>query len=377
MNRISISLIAMIIGVLAGCKEENVLTVNPRVITPGAALSFTSWRDIGPPAYQEGVTDIAIQPSDSVRMFTKASLHWWNNSTCFEPVLVQEIFPDSNPRPGESFITTLNLEYNPFVRGVYNFSPNLQQTLRERPNANWAGMQERFLWEPVDIVKLGSRYIDIWMNVDSVDSNSSGTLYIDLGTFSEDVIPNGHLNSEDFIPTPDNPAGIPTGVIHLGQDLGLDMLSDDSERVVYATFLQQNLNDPDVDPSDPSGDDWDFEACNPDIIHANGTEANRQNRLGHQSPNGGFPDTEDLNNNGGMDRDNDYFEYEVPLGSATSDPHRVLVGPNGWTHYRISFSDFVRRIGTPDLFKLQGIRLWLTGFTHRVKIRFASLSFAG
>jgi len=361
------------------------------------SLPFTGWHLASPPVY----TLLDNNVADSIKTYSKARLNWYNNSTCFDAVTVTEIYGNRKQvRTGQNFVNVLGLNYNPNRRGTYNYSPNLDSSLHrdgtgyanaEERRKNWGGTM-RFISNSVGLLEQNADYLEIWLKGSSsnVDDLRRGRLYIDIGRISEDVIANGGLNSEDIIPVPENPNGIPTGVVHPGQDLGIDMMSDATEQSVYANFLQRNQGNPDVSPDDPAGDDWDFEACNADVTHANGTEGNRQNRLGRQSPVGGFPDTEDLNSNGKTNSENEYLEYEVPLDSLMVDslnrlqhnPYIVGHGDNGWYQIRLPLRGATRTVpasrSQEDLLRsVQYMRLWFTGFSDSVNVKIAEMNFVG
>ena len=104
------------------------------------------------------------------------------------------------------------------------------------------------------------------------------------------------------------------------------------------------------------------------------------------------PDTEDTNQNSASDTDNSYFQYEVPLNLSTLDqlaqPEEIndyvineIAGPGGatgWYLVRIPVRDFTGRVGgIQDFTLIESIRLWTTGHTSPVTIRFATLEFVG
>ena len=56
----------------------------------------------------------------------------------------------------------------------------------------------------------------------------------------------------------------------------------------------------DVDPNDPNGDNWEYSEGSNDYSRINGTENNALDA-------GRYPDTEDLDRTGFLDRTNSYF----------------------------------------------------------------------
>ncbi len=372
---------------------------------------YSAWHLASPPVTVPtwSIPDSLIPPdvltgkdSATMRTYIKARLNWYNNSNCFEPVSVSEIYGSRKQvHTGEEFVSVLGLNFDPSHRGAYNFSPKLAVTLHrddgpspdpEARRNNWGGVMQ-YLNNTGNLLDQNIAYFEIWMRSTSVDPNDllRGRLHIDIGRISEDVIPQDkRLNSEDLIPVPDNPQGIATGVVHPGQDLGLDMLADfdanaaDDEVRHYAEFLRTNAGDPDVSPADPSGDDWNYSTCSPDISHLNGTEGNSKGPLGNR------PDTEDLNSNGVVDGANQYVEYDVPLDSLYIDslnriqPNPLIVGggDNKWYQFRIPLLAISSMVGggasREDILKnVQYIRMWMSGFRDPVSVRIAEMNFVG
>ncbi len=105
------------------------------------------------------------------------------------------------------------------------------------------------------------------------------------------------------------------------------------------------------------------------------------------------PDSEDFNLNSAADTDNSYFQYELPLNlselDALADPERTddyVVNEiearggtgTGWYLVRIPVKDFTRRVGgIQDFTLIESIRLWTSGHTQPITLRFATLELVG
>ena len=106
-----------------------------------------------------------------------------------------------------------------------------------------------------------------------------------------------------------------------------------------------------------------------------------------------IPDTEDINLNSAPDTENSYFQYELPLSLSQLD---ILAQPDrtddyvveeiktpagdgtGWYLVRIPVKDFTRRVGgIQDFTLIESIRMWTTGHTTPITLRFATLEFVG
>ncbi|MBI4548850.1 MAG: cell surface protein SprA [Ignavibacteriae bacterium] len=338
-------------------------------------INFSGWRLASPPA--DGVPDTV--------KYRRARFNWYNRLP--SDVLSKDIWPDRDVRRGSEYVTVLNLDYDPNRRGPYNFSPNLPRDIRTSPDKNWAAVMRYISSSAGNIIDQNIQYLELWMKASSLDSLDlrRGRLYVNLGRISEDVItdPSGKLHSEDLVVIQ-----IPNGVLNPGEDVGLDMLSDAQELVdpTIQTFLESPLNagDPDVDRTDPSGDNW-FSSGFTDYSGRNGTEANGT------ADEGRLPDTEDLNGDGEVNTTNSYLEYEIPLDSLYTTSLNVdtvntyIVGGginrNKWYQYRIPLVLPARIVGAPSaqavLQNVQYVRLWVSGFSQPVSIRIAEINLVG
>ncbi len=296
-------------------------------------------------------------------MFSKAKTLWYNIIP--SDVVVSEVWPNRTVAQGQEQVTVLNVDYDPTKKGEYNYSLGLGSTLRANPQKNWGGMMRLLSATANNLVDENINFIEVWAKV--IGNGNLGKMVIDLGQISEDVIPNGRLDTEDGI----NPAfPVKNGILNDGEDVGLDGLTDDQERQVYAEFIRLN---PEY-ASDPSGDDWNYVQGSLDFSKINGTEGNGQSEVGR------FPDTEDLNRNGIADLVNSYFEYEVNLdttGGLSKNPLIVGGGSNGWYQFRIPLIDFTRKIGEPSFSVVEFIRVWFTGFDQPVIVRIADFNLVG
>ena len=215
-----------------------------------------------------------------------------------------------------------------------------------------------------------SKFLEIWVR------GREGTLHLDLGDqINEDYIANGRLDTEDE-PFPGQAAG--DGLVSREEDVGIDGRDDEAELNFYlrrqdAAFdTTRSLAErkqafavlyPDPDPrrpnrsaDDPEGDNWqyDYQRNKNDYSHINGTENNKKDVAS-----GDRPDTEDLNNNGVLDRRNSYYHYEIDLSSN----HYEVAGTQneGWRQLRVPlFGPHVERVGLPDSTRIEYARLMLS-----------------
>ncbi len=215
-----------------------------------------------------------------------------------------------------------------------------------------------------------SKFLELWVR------GREGTLHVNLGDqIDEDYIANGRLDTEDE-PYPGQAAG--DGLVSREEDLGIDGRNDEAELNFYlrrrdaafdttrslaerkqafaALYPDPDSRRPNRSPDDPEGDNWQYDSQRNkhDYSHINGTENNKKD-----VESGDRPDTEDLNNNGVLDRRNSYYHYEVDLSSS----HYEVAGTQskGWRQLRVPlFGPHVERVGLPDSTRIEYARLILS-----------------
>jgi cell surface protein SprA len=331
-------------------------------------VGYGLWHDASAPAYQLNVdTDRNNLIPDNEKINSKGRAYWYNILP--SDVKIDQIYGDKKTVPkGQEQLTVLNLNYNPRQRGEYNYSMNLKNHFGASASVdsvrrNWAGVQRVLSSSALDLVRENVNFIELWVKVDSGRVDTTNKIFIDLGAISEDVIPNGKLDTEE--------KGVPNGILNEGEDTGIDGWTDAEERANKADFLLANRADfPELD-ADPSGDNWSLNINAYDYKNANGTENNAASEIGK------FPDTEDLNHNNVLDRTNSYFEYELNLDTSATNPQCVGGGLNGWYQYRIPLIDAKDSVGRPDLSLIEFVRMWMTGFDKSVQLRIYDFNLVG
>jgi cell surface protein SprA len=189
-----------------------------------------------------------------------------------------------------------------------------------------------------------------------------GQINIDVGRISEDFYVRqntttfqsrrslGNLNTEDFNLN---------GLLEDDEDVGLDGV-------------------PSGHPNDDPWDDWIApQQSTPPFIQINGTENNGSARGAK------YPDTEDLDGDGGLNQTNEYFTYSFSLADSV---HPYIKGstPKGWKLYRIPIRNYDPQfvVGRPDtnFREIFFSRLWVNDLPqdnqlHRIQI--ATFDFVG
>jgi len=294
---------------------------------------------------------------------------------------IDEVFPNRDTSAEiDPTLETFDIYFNPQERGPYNYTRNLRGFLND-PKSAWGGMTQRlpegftdFSLKNIDFVEFVFRPFP---ERSGEDAGADATLLVDLGSISEDVLPDEKLNNEDGLSTVAiseagilewgrTPTGAQNSVVDIDdssrrtEDLGLDGLASGSgDYPPYATeefhfrdflnSLDQNSNDPIYRAevakafADPSGDDYHYFGNSQYFdnttyfpnratfqqhfsryfagheLNAFETQTKLANNTSVKRGNSRFPDSEDRNLNSTVDTDNSYYQYEIPLSKAKLD----------------------------------------------------------
>jgi cell surface protein SprA len=319
-------------------------------------------------------------------------------------IYVDEVFPETELSTGESTVqTTLDLAYYPNEKGPYNNNPSFETI---QADDKWGGIMRPLT--TTDFETSNVEYIEFWVLDPYVDGDatSSGELVINIGNISEDILKDGKKQYENGLPSADSSelvtttswGQVPTSTAlvyafdvdednRVLQDVGYDGFSDADE----ASIFTNNTG------SDPALDNYVY------YLNREGSIPERYydyNNLEGNSPvsvtdtdsgSTTLPDVEDIDRDLTMNTINSYYEYRIPISSTTTvDDDYVadiitneLSGstiPDGsvvssrWIQYKIPLTDFTDDIGgISDFRSMSFMRLYLTGFTDDVTLRFATL----
>jgi len=368
-----------------------------------------------------------------------------NNLT--RQVLEQEIFPNRQSLYGTtSYLPVLNLSYYPTERGPYNvdvvpgtYSRGMNANGRlNDPKTRWGGMMRKL--ETSDFETANIEYVDFWMMDpfvnDSLNKNTGGDLYFNLGDLSEDVLKDGKKFFENGLSATGDTINTTTTVwgrvptlqstvlafdnssnARQYQDVGLDGLTTANEfsfptyknyetqlkTVVSATTLRNWQNDPFSPLNDPAGDNFRnyrnqaYNTAQASILdrykHYNGTEGNSTDdgsTSNYSSAATSLPDVEDLNQDNTLNQYENYYQYKVSLRRAD-----LQVGTNylvdkitptvtlkngkqsnlTWYHFKIPVRDYQKKIGSISDFKsIRFMRMFMTNFEDSTFLRFGTMS---
>jgi len=347
-------------------------------------------------------------------------------------VYERELYPNKESTSSESTtLQILNLAYYPNERGPYNLNPDLDADGHlSNPQDNWGGIMRRLT--TTDFEAANIEYIEFWMLDPFIYSQNAagGDLYLNLGEVSEDVLLDGKKFFENGLPVDGDTAKwastvwgkVPTGksLVYAfdnnaadsrdRQDVGLNGLSSDEERnwPAYAAYLNEIRGKvkPEVYQAiydDPAADTYhyyrgsDYDDQRMSVMDRyrkyNGTEGNSPNSAEsgsrYDQSARTTPDVEDANGDYTMDEYEKFFQYRVSLRPADleigrnfiSDKREVKVKlRNGntetvnWYCFRIPINEYEKAEGgIRDFSSIRFMRMYLTGFSEEVHVRFGSL----
>jgi cell surface protein SprA len=407
------------------------------------------------PNTEQGLT------ADSLRTNWRATLGWYQinaniiqrlGGNTNDPVTglvgVRELYDrEVRGSSAENTISTLDVYFDPQERGPYNYTRDLGEFL-DHPKDAWGAMIQRVPEGYTDFSLQNIEFIELIFRPHSEagDAGEEAELIFDLGQISEDVIPNGRLNSEDGLCTGTFDAAsldawgriprcTPNNAVDTNndtrwtEDLGIDGLvsfnadgypPELTEHYHFRDFLNSlsagsggeryeiERRKAEIDPSADDYRYWEDSYFNDPLLYPGGASIQQRfsryfsgqelnaletQRLSGDASRRGLsrrPDTEDLNNNGTLDTENSYYEYRIPLSrerlnqlaAAERAPGEYLVERLGdnqdWFLVRIPVRQYTDRIGSIQDFSLiRAIRMWTTGHTAPITMRFARLELVG
>jgi cell surface protein SprA len=347
-----------------------------------------------------------------------------------------DIFPN---RPGLNqnglppVLTTFDIKYDPTKRGPYNYrttdiDPATGKLLN--PTKNWGGIMRALDYNDFEAANI--EFIQFWVldpYIDGVPSGAQGSIKVQLGNISEDILKDSRLFFENALPAngsltglseskwsyfpangqpPINDAFDNDANARVNQDVGYDGASQSREQTKYADYL--NLLQATVPAAvyatsfnDPSSDNFRFyrdsyyDGIGASIIARyedfNNPESNSPITSGTQTQvqsSTNLPESEDLNRDNSLSETEEYFEYEFSLKNIdlaqgvnyitgkveteAKDDNGNVVGLMRWYQVRIPINEYIKKTGGIQDFKsVRFIRLYASGFEQPITLRFARL----
>lgn len=302
----------------------------------------------------------------------RGHLIWYNP---YEQVRITDIWPNREVTTnfgGSTQTHVLDLLFRP--------NPGADNSESER-SRSWGGIQRYLSSGYAD--QTNSRFLEVWLY------GSQGTLHVDLGQVSEDVIPNGMLDEEDMELNgyqkndkldDDEDRGLdmvfgpdPPDVFHPHEPAVIDASNPSKTSATPYDFWDVNGNKQKEDWEPWSNDTWHYSPETMDYSRINGTENSEA------SSQYIYPNSEDLNGNGDVDPNNDYYEFSFNIEKNSPGDSLISGGkPDGWRLYRIPLNNPTKVVGQPQWSRIEFVRLWVDGVRDPSNlIRIAEISLVG
>lgn len=327
----------------------------------------------------------------------------------------RELFPKTDIAAGETTVVpTLDLTYYPQERGPYNFNPSSTNNVLPNPQDNFGGITRSIT--STNFEQANVEYIQFWMldpyytkdgSTPITTTTNTGKLTFNLGEVSEDILRDGKKLYENGLPTPDSSQQALTsnwGKVPAAQsliyafdanetnralqDVGLNGLTDAEENSKYPSQFSGN---------DPAQDNYQYYGSASGSVvdrykNYNGTEGNSPVNVSDANRGSTvIPDVEDINRDNTMNTINTYFKFTVDIkpdmvvgdkyvADVQETSSEVL--PNGrtlparWIQFKIPIREVTladTEGSISDFRSIRFMRMFLSGFTDKVTLRFGTL----
>ncbi|MDT0621012.1 cell surface protein SprA [Croceitalea vernalis] len=357
-------------------------------LAAGYERAKLAWYTIDPIFYTnqrpDGVTDGDISLNSTRRVF------------------IDEVFPQVDIAQGQTTVQgTLDLAYYPTQKGPYNASDGFGAV----PQDNWAGIMRSL--SSTNFEQSNVEFVQFWVLDPYVDGETTGAnigeLVLNLGNISEDILPDGRKQYENGLPSTtstETPRPTIWGQVpstqslvyafdadennRAQQDIGFDGFDDTAEAAIYNGPIE-----------DPALDNY--------VYYLNREGGVLERYLDFNNPEGNspvevtntnrgsttLPDVEDVDRDLTMNTVDSYYEYRIQIKPNTTIDDQYVTDiregqtptlPNNtqlnrrWIQYKIPLSDFTGAIGgITDFRSVSFMRMYMTGFTDDVVLRFATL----
>ena len=326
-------------------------------------------------------------------------------------VQVTDVFPNQQTLTLQGNLSTFDLGYYPKDRGQYNFdATNIDNNGKLlNPASRWGGIMRPI--DNTDFEAANVEYIQFWVMDPFINNPNSqgGSLYIDLGDVSEDILKDSRMFFENGIPSPFDATKLDTtawGYVpqfeqqitrafdndpnaRSIQDVGYDGLQDSSstagqwsEQTKFATFLAQlqtklGAGNPAYTSarSDPANDNYhyyrgsDFDTVNNgdglNVLDRYKKYNNPQGNSPITSANASYttsettiPESEDINRDNTLNENESYYQYRIDMSP------NPQVGTNNIIN--IQASNVKLPNGNTELERWYQYKIPINNFDHRI-----------
>ena len=345
-------------------------------------------------------------------------------------VQVKDVFPNRPTQSLQTSLSTFDLSFFPKDRGPYNYDAvHIDDSGKlTNPKDRWGGIMRPV--DNTDFEASNVQYVQFWMMDPFANgSPTGGSLFINLGSVSEDVLKDSRMSFENGVPYPFDQQKVDTTIwgyvprfqqqitrafdndpaARAAQDVGYDEMNDTKEAVQFNSFLTALRNrlgatNPAYQKAllDPSNDDYkyyrgtDYDANKTGILGRYKGYNNPEGNSPVTDPNSAYatsattiPESEDINRDNTLNEAENYYQYRLDL-----DPLNMAVGsnyiisqqvssvklPNGqtanekWYQFKIPIRNYDHVVGgISDFRSIRFIRMFLSGWQDSTVMRFASL----
>ena len=340
-----------------------------------------------------------------------------------------EVFPQRSNVALQNALSTLDLAYFPNERGPYNFDADgiTADGKLTNPKSRWGGIMRPI--DNSDFEQSNVEFIEFWMMDPFINNPGAqgGSLYINLGNVSEDVLKDSRMFFENGITYPKNTAQLAESkwgytpifqqqitrafendpAARTAQDVGYDGLDNEEERQFFSQYLAQmaakGLPASVIDQinADPANDDYkyfrhqDYEDAQAGIIsrykrfnnpHGNSPVSDGSSTYSFAGTN--IPESEDINRDNTLNESEDYYQYRLEIQPNMQVGSNYIINkqetdvklPNGstsrevWYQFKIPILEYSNVVGgISDFRSIRFMRMFMTGFQDSVVLRFARL----
>ncbi len=349
-------------------------------------------------------------------------------------VFEKDLFPNTTGSVGidNPILPTFDVAYYPRERGPYNYdttataySSGLSQNGElADPETRWGGIMRDLDYN--DFEQSNIEFIEFWLLDPFIDNpNNGGDLYLNLGTMSEDILKDSKKFYENGLPGPGQPSvnisetewgrvpispQITNGFANdlearTRQDVGYDGLDDQGEVEKFERYINWvsggNISDSEFITNtlqDPSADNYQYflDESLGDLPplerykYFTNPEGNSPIQSGDARITTAYttyPDNEDINQDNNLEESEEYFQYHIPLSKVDlEDPFNTYIrdkivipaseiegldNDEVWYQFRIPVGNYTSKVGEiPDFRSIQFMRMFMTGFSEDVVLRF-------
>lgn len=339
-----------------------------------------------------------------------------------------EVFPQKSQVSLQNALSTLDLAYFPNERGPYNFdtsgiTPDGKLT---NPEARWAGIMRPI--DNSDFEQSNVEFIEFWVMDPFIGKPNAqgGSLFINLGNVSEDVLKDSRLFFENGIPYPKNTRQLVESkwgytpvfqqqitrafendpAARTTQDVGYDGLDNEEERRFFSLYLSGIASRvtpavADQIQNDPANDDYryfraqEYDDAKAGVIsrykkfnNPHGNSPVSDGSTTYSSAGTNIPESEDINRDNTLNEAEDYYQYRIDMQPNMQVGTNYIINkqevdvklPNGnteketWYQFKVPLLEYSNVVGgIADFRSIRFMRMFLTGFQDSVILRFARL----